>query len=140
MATTHNLSDFTLLYGLIPISGGFGDGDVISWEQVSPDVVAKEGAAGDVVFCVTGKRLTKVTIKLQRTSPVNGILSTISNLQRAGAGPAPFLVADLGGVHFLEATEAMIEGPPKVAFGAEDGELEWAILCANPDRLDAGHP
>lgn len=138
----YDLNEVTCNFGGLPVESGFGDGEVIQIEQLEPDFVTKVGADGSVTRSKTNKRLTKVTIVLQQTSPGNAILSVLNNIDRLasnGAGVVPILIRDRQGLSLFAGAQAWIEGPPKAAYGGESTDREWIIMVAFPERFDGGN-
>lgn len=138
----YDLNRVSLIFGGIPISGGFADGEVIEIDQEDPDFTVKKGADGSVTRSKTNQRFTKVTVKLLQSSGGNTALSLLNNIDRGadnGASVVPLLIADLGGLTIFAAEHSWIAKPPKASFGAEATPREWEIHVADPTRLDGGN-
>lgn len=64
---------------------GFGsDDDVVKWEAGADAVNYKVGAGGNMVVSHSADKTTRLTIKLQPTSPSNAYLMGLFALQRGG--------------------------------------------------------
>jgi hypothetical protein len=131
----YKLSDLKVIVGFIPLIGGHADdSEVVSIEPVDPTVTMQQGASGDVVFSVTGKVAVRVGIKLLQTSGNNALLSAAHIAQMAN-GPSPLMIQI--GTTALISSESMIEGFPKMGFGAEAGMYEW-FMGASVDAQFVG--
>lgn len=138
----YDLNRVTFNFAGIPIESGFGEGEVIKAERLKPDFTTKEGADGSVTRSKTGSKQTKVTVVLLQSAAGNAVFSAIRTqdlLANNGAGVAPLLVTDLGGLSVLKAGKAWIEGPPAQGYGAEAGMRIWTIIAADADQFDGGN-
>lgn len=126
---SYSLQNMVLFFGgLIP--GGFGEGDAFTCEPVSPSWQATEGADGSVAFSDTGSRLYNVKINLLQTSPMNGVMSAIYNVQATTKLALPLAFKDALGADQFKADAAMIQQMPNVARGGKASSQEWMILAA----------
>jgi hypothetical protein len=123
------------------IDSGFGDGDFVKIEMMSPQWTTKVGANGEAVRCKTADKRAKVTIILMATSAGNDILAQLLALDVGnpnGAGVGAFKLIDLNGRTLAEAPHAWVAAHPSVAFGREVGTREWVLECGQMDLFVGG--
>ena len=111
-------------------------------EQIAPDYKLRMGIGGGATRSQIKKPAVKVTVHLRQCASVNTLLSAFLNLDRVtpgGIGIAPLAAKDLNGNYVLEDTEAFIEGAPPWKVGAEEGDVDWVIICCGPNQLTGGH-
>lgn len=118
----------------IPISG-YADGEWLTVERDSPAFEDVVGTDGEVTRSKTNDNRATVTIRLMQSSPVNGLLSVLHNLDKNtpnGAGVGPFLLTDIPtGTTLLVAEKCWISEEPNGSWDRTPKEREWKIRCAN---------
>ena len=109
-------------------SGAGAAEEGISIEPVSDIDVMNIGADGSVAHSLIANKGAKVTIRLQKTSPTNLLLSAMMALQRASAanhGQNTITIVDTvrGDAHTLQLV-AFAKAPP-IPYAKEAGIVEW---------------
>lgn len=132
----------SVIVGGIPIDReAFGQGDAVKIAPSGPTYKIRKGIGGGA----SRARLyphTEITLLIRQTSTGNDALSAILTADKAvsgGVGIIPVVIKDRNGKHTLVETQGFIEGEPEVAYGEEEGDLEWKIICPDPTQFVGGH-
>lgn len=126
----------------IPVSSGYGEGEVMKIEWDEEDFTKKKGADGEVSRSKTYNKCCKITITLMQTASVNALLSALSLIDRKaknGAGVGPFLAKDLGGATLYAASKCWIAGRPSPTFGREATHRDWVLECSDMESFEGGN-
>lgn len=117
----------------IPISGGWGDGDFLSIEQVSDTVTDVVGTGGEVAISNSMDARADVKLTLMETSDENQALMQLYNLMKRSNGTTgvfPFEYHDTDTGETCISTDAYIKRAPSITKGREAKMREWQIrLC-----------
>lgn len=137
-----DLNRLTIVVAGIPISGGYGDADVIKIERSGPLFTTKMGADGDVTRSKSFNKHAKITLYLMQSSTANALLSAQANLDFAsdnGAGVGPLAIADLGGATLYAAPKSWIAEAPSPTFSREAEVREWIVECSDLSWFEGGN-
>jgi hypothetical protein len=118
-----------------------GTKDFVTIKQSGPVFTVKKGIGGGASRARQYPH-SIVTVSLRQTSRENALLSAVHNLDKAtstGAGIAPLYIADRLGTHKLIETQAFISGDPEVKYGSEEQELDWELICPDPEQFIGSH-
>lgn len=126
----------------IPLDrAALGSGDAISFEMSGPNFTIKKGIGGGASRARQYPHGI-LKLKVRQTSSFNTKLSAVHTLDLAtsvGAGVVPVVLKDRNGTHTMVETEAFLAGWPTVPYGAEEGDVEWEIICPDPTQFVGGH-
>jgi len=118
---------------------GYAHDSFVKCSRNEDTFTQKVGANGDVVRIRNRNRMGKVVLTLQDTSPSNDLLSQAAQAdERTGLGFGPLLVKDLNGTTVVQAANAWITKPADVEYGADTGNNEWTITCAELEMTIGG--
>lgn len=115
-------------------SMGFGSGlddGGISVEFAEPRVGMKAGADGQAMVSFYSQTLGKIIIRVQKTAPVNALLSAMFAADSADptqVGQNTILVSDLALVDLCAGKQCAIEKHPNIVYGKEGPMNEWTFL------------
>ena len=126
----------------VPVSGGYGEGEVLKIEHDEPTFTLKKGADGMVTRSKTYNGVAKITLTLMQTSEFNALFSAILLVDKNGkngAGVGPTAIKDLQGATLYFASKSWIEGPPNATFGREATHRDWVICTANLEVFEGGN-
>ena len=126
----------------VPVTGGYGEGEILKLDHDEPSFTLKKGADGNVTRSKTYNGVMKVTLTLMQTSEYNAIFSTMLNIDKRGkngAGIGPSAIKDLQGATLYFASKSWIEGPPTAAFGREATHREWTFIFADTEFFEGGN-
>jgi hypothetical protein len=118
-----------------------GQGDAIKVTPSGPTFKLRKGIGGGASRARQYPHI-EITIKVRQTSSYNSILSAILTADRAtagGAGIVPVVLKDRLGTHTLVEVGGFIEGDPEVVYGEEESDLEWKVICPDPNQFVGGH-
>jgi hypothetical protein len=136
-------ADVTANFATIEIDqDAIGTDDFVTIEQIEPDFKLRMGLGGGATRSQNKGIAYKVTVKVRQCASVNDKLAAVLLLDRktsGGAGIAPFIVKDRNGNYKFFCTQAFIEGDSAWSAGAEEKDLDWVILCPNPEVFRGGH-
>lgn len=120
---------------------GYADGEFLTIEKNSDDVVQAVGSDGEVAVGYTADDTAKITIKLLQTSASNDDLSAMrTRAKRLGQpGLGPLFIRDMGGRAVYQAPQCWILKPPDPSFDKTPKEREWVLGAVLEDRLDGGN-
>ncbi len=125
---TYDPTEVQINLGPLTLSG-FADGSFIKINRSKQErYIKKVGTKGEVSRSKVVDNSGSITVTLKHTSPSNAKLYLLEN------SPAtfPVTVIENGDTKFVATvTEAWIEKTPNPDFGAEDGNSEWTIGCAD---------
>lgn len=140
---TYSASDVTFNFGGILVDrGDLGPEKFVTVTQNEKTFKLRKGIGGR--SCRSEQKDPSYTIKVNipQTSPAHTLLSAFHNLDKVtpgGTGIVPCYIADRNGNHKFATVEAFIDGDPEVAYGAEEGDLEWTIIAGSAKQLVGGH-
>ena len=115
--------------------GGFlatqlGDGDdAISVEPATEAATMRIGVGGSAVVSMQQDLSGTVRLRCLRTSPMNGHLQRLLNLQRQTGVGHPLLVKDPRGAEVHACEQAFIMQQPQSQHGKNASDVEWMIAC-----------
>jgi hypothetical protein len=138
---SYDPAQISMIFGLVPIAGGFAENEFVKIEMNNTTFKTKKGADGSTARAKTNDRSGVCTFTLLSTAVANGLLSalaTLDELTPGGAGVAPLTVRDRGGAMVFFAAEAWIQKRPDPVFGNEVTERSWEIAFADAIRVDGG--
>lgn len=125
----------------VPVSGWAPGDDVYKAERLKEAVQYDVGADGHMTVSCNPDKSGKVTIKLAKTSPLNGYLSKISNLEDRVETFVPIILSQFDAYRqdFTNTTFGFIEKHADVAGGVKATDMEWTLIF--PDiTFDLGDP
>lgn len=109
---------------------GYGDGDFCKISRDEDAFHKVVGADGIASRSRNGNLGGSVEITIQSTSPSNGVLSTIAELDEVvGTSVGSCFVKDVGGTTLWSAQNAWIKKRPEVTFAKEQNTRVWVIDC-----------
>jgi hypothetical protein len=135
-------SEVSISFGLIPIDGGRGDDEFVSWSKQEESFTYKAGVDGEGTRSDNKNNYFIVKLTLMASSAANAVLSAIHNGDVAtpgGLGVVPILIRDRQGTSLFAAPEAWIIKHPDRAFGKEIGTVEWEIGVHSPTVFTGGN-
>ena len=138
----YDADQITMNIAGIPIDSGYADGEFCRIEQADDAFRAVVGTDGSVTRSKTNNRMATVTFILMQTSETNTALSILHSLDinaPNGAGVGPLLIKDNQGVALYAAAQSWIVKAPDVSYDRDPTPREWAVMCANLERLDGGN-
>lgn len=107
---------------------GFAEGSFITWEADADTFSKVTGSQGDVTRVRSRNRSSRVTFRLQQTSPINDVLSQRHIEDRAGLPrKGSLLLKDELGTTSIAAENAWIVRAPSVEFSDADAGREWML-------------
>lgn len=111
---------------------GYAGGTFLKAARANPTWKTVVGSDGTVVRVRSRDATGMVTLTLMQSSPTNDIFSALAALDElSGEGVLPLLIKDLNGTGLVIASEAWIEGPSELGYGADLENREWKIMCAD---------
>jgi hypothetical protein len=136
-------ADYSLNFGGIEMDeDAIGPDSFFEVEQLAPDFKLRKGIGGGATRSQMKHPACKVTVHLRQCAGVNSVLSALLNLDRitpGGIGAVPLTGKDRNGNYALLDTAAFIEGSPPWKVAAEEGDVDWVIICPSPDQFTGGH-
>ena len=126
--------EVTIVFGAIPISSGYADGDFCTVEFDEDAFSLQVGTDGEGARSKSNNRSATITISLMQTADANDLLSAQHQLDlnsAGGVGIVPLLIADRSGRSLYVAQKAWIQKMPGATFGREAGPREWVIRTNN---------
>lgn len=119
---------------------GFAAEDFISIERTTEASTSSVGAAGEVTVETTNDKRKTITLRLQRTSADNLLLTTIFQAQEISGEIfiAPMTIKDGLGNDLHVAPEAWIMDEPDADYTAESGIREWVFEASNMKSIHGG--
>jgi hypothetical protein len=141
MAKQHDVNEWTVSFGGVPLEGGKADGDWVTIEKPDPSFGVKIGVDGEATYFRNHSKFHRVTIRLMQTSNVNDVLSAVhtGDLKLGnGIGVAPLMVKNGLGTSLVVEPEARIEKFPDEKATTEPDATEWVFLCPSPERFVGG--
>lgn len=138
---TYNADEVSIIFGGIPISGGFADGEFLRIEQNEEAFQTVVGTDGEVTRSKTNNKTARVTIILMQSSTFNAALSALHEADKitpGGTGVVPLLVKNNNGLDLYTAKDAWIVQAPDASFDRTATPREWVVECANLIRVDGG--
>ena len=136
-------ADYSLNYAGVEIGeDAIGPDSFFEVEQLAPDFKLRKGIGGGATRSQTKNPACKITVHLRQCAAVNSLLSALLNLDRVtpgGIGAAPLMAKDRNGNYALVEAEAFIEGSPPWKVAADEGDVDWVIICPGPEQFTGGH-
>lgn len=126
------------------ISLGAGSGAAEEGIDVSPagDLDTMQvGADGTGQHTLHADKSGRITVRLLKTSPVNGLLSAMLALQRTAAslhGQNTIVVNNLSNGDVITARQVAFAKVPSLGFGKEAGVVEWEFNAVAIDAILGG--
>lgn len=117
---------------------GLADGDSISLEPNADAVTTKVGNQGDVVRSRMADRTYTLTIRLLGESPSNTILAALHKTDTETNAPFTVILRNTLGTEVASAATAYVIKRPSLAWGAESGQKEWAIMLTDVEVFEGG--
>lgn len=139
-AKIYNADEVSIVFGVVPISGGWGDGEFCRIEMLNDAFEDVAGTDGEVTRTKTNDRRATITITLMQTSSFNAALSLLHEADKntaGGTGVLPLLIKDNNGVGLWSAKDAWIVKAPDLTFDRGATSREWVIRCAALVRVGA---
>lgn len=125
--------------GIINIGAGSGSAEegvtVEPLEETDKMVI---GADGSGMHSLNGSRAAKVTVRLLKTSPVNGLLMQMYNFQRVSSllwGKNVLTMRDVARGDQYVAREVAFTKMPTNTYGKDGGMLEWEMNAVAADAV-----
>lgn len=115
--------------GNFSLKEGTGD-EGISIEPTGDQNAMTEGADGEVMHSLSASSASTVTLRLLKTSPVNGQLMTMFNYQTGSAsrwGSNTITVEDTARGDLVTVTNAAFKRPPALKYGKAGDVQEWTF-------------
>lgn len=136
MLRTYSFLDFQA--SLVGPGGviGLGNGSGAAEEGVTVETIEETdkmliGADGSPMHSLNPSRAAKITVRLLKTSPVNGLLIQMMNLQRASSvlwATNVLSISDARGDVGVGRSVAFLK-PPTLTYAKEAGMNEWEFNC-----------
>jgi hypothetical protein len=115
-------------------SGNAEGGISIAWvEDINTMNV---GAGGEVMHSLHAGKSAIVTVRLQKTAPVNSLFETMFNLDRAGGighGQNVITVRDMARGDFITCQQVAFAKPPDLTYAKDGGENVWTFHAGVAD-------
>lgn len=119
---------------------GFAEDSFLSVERASDAFTKVVGADGEVARTASADRSGMITLTLIQTSASNDILSALQLADEISlAGKFPVMVKDNLGTSLYISGTAWIQKVSDAEYGAEIGDREWVIECADLSLLVGGN-
>lgn len=139
----YTASQVAINIGGIPFDTLMAADEFLRIEKAEDDVAYEASADGGGTLNVLRGSEHTVTLILKKTSPANKKLSAMHKAGRLTGQKIliiPCVIVDKGSNGDLFATDkAWIKRLPDEAYGAQAGDVEWAIGAHDPERFLAGH-
>lgn len=139
-AKIYNADEVSIVFGVLPIAGGLGDGEFLRVEQLTDAFEDVVGTDGEVTRSKTNDRRVTVTLTLMQTSQWNAALSLLHEADKntaGGTGVLPLLIKDNNGIGIWTAKDAWIVKAPDLTFDRTATGREWVFRCASLVRVGA---
>lgn len=141
--TTYAFQNITATLAGDGVSVDLGYGAGVSGEgiTVSPSGdrnTMSIGADGSSMHSLHADRSGTVTVRLQKTSPVNAVLQTAMNYQMnapASHGNNILVIRDHVTGDHISASSVAFKGPPTITYAVEGGGNEWTFHCGRIDQV-----
>jgi hypothetical protein len=130
---THNSNEISSSFAGRSFATGRAEGDFCTTEYTKELHTLKVGADGEVTRVRSNDRSAKITLKFMSTSDGHKLmlqLYLIALNSPNGQDIGTFQLRDRNGGLVEHAEEAWIAKAPANAFGADVGEREWELHCA----------
>ena len=128
---TYSPRDLTIIVAGATITG-YAESTFCSVERNSDAFTTIVGANGEVTRTASADRSGSITLTLIQTSPSNDVLSALQvSDELTLSGKFPVLVKDGFGSSIYEASTAWIQKVATAEYGADMGDREWIIACAD---------
>lgn len=132
-------SNVTLSFSDLDVNG-FAEGTFIEVEREEDGFTTYVGALGDVCRTRNLNRLSKITVTLMATAPINSVLATLAQIDEDDATEVyPIMVKDSSGEMLCVGAEAWIMKRPKIERGKEAGTIQWVFMVANLTIFEGGN-
>lgn len=123
--------------GIVAMGSGAGAADEgITCEFLEDADKMVVGADGKGMHSLNGSKAGKMTVRLLKTSPINGLLTNMMNFQRLSSlnwGKNVVTLTDIARGDVYGATEVAFVKHPTNAYGKEAGMLEWEFNAVQMD-------
>jgi hypothetical protein len=131
--------------GSISLGSGSGSSEEgITIESIEDKNIMNQGADGFTQHSLIASRAATVTVRLLKTSPVNGTLQQMYNLQTASAlthGKNVITGRDIARGDFIVLSKVAFAKEPTVTYAKEAGMIEWLFHCGTKVQvLGQGDP
>ena len=119
-----------------PITSGRASGEFVSTDFVSEAFTESVGADGEVTISRTNDKRGEITLKVTQTSSAHLLLTQLYALQQSTPGAAlmDFELRDINGGLLESAAKCYFKKAPPSAYGAQAGDREWKLGCAELKR------
>jgi len=129
MLLTYNPKDIVFSFGTVLVSG-FSEGSMVNFEPDEDSFTKVVGADGQVTRSLNANASGRFTCTLKGSSPSNGLLSALHNVDRKnGGGVKPILLKDNNGQTLIASGKAWIVRQPAVDMAKEVTDREWMFDC-----------
>ena len=119
---------------------GFAEDTFVLVDRAVEAFTKQVGADGEVARTASADRTGTITITLLQTSSSNDILAALQQTdEKTLNGKFPVMVKDNNGTSVAAASTAWIDKMAPVEYGAETGEREWVIQCADLEHFAGGN-
>ena len=137
--TTYSPKDIIIIIGGATMTG-YAESSFCSIERSSDTFTKVVGADGEVTRTASADISGTVTLTLIQTSSSNDILSALQLADEiTKVGKFPLLIKDAFGKSLYGSSTAWIMKVADSEFGAEMGEREWTIECADLEAFVGGN-
>ncbi len=135
----YNPKEIVFTWAALNITG-YAEEDFISIERTTEASSSSVGAGGEVTVETKNDRRKQITLRLQRSSPDNALLSTIFQAQELSGEMflSPMTIKDGLGNDLHVAPEAWIMDEPDADYSAESGTREWVFEAGNMKSFHGG--
>ena len=134
--TTYDLSDVVLIIKDTRITG-WGDGDAISYERLSPLGESVSGGDGEVVFSRTNDKRYRATLSVLPSTTAYKKLSELASEQHPSSGGSitgyAFSMLDSNNGDEVNEADAIFENIPGPSKASRVAAVEFQVLMPKPD-------
>jgi len=131
---THDPQIITVTFLDRSLDIGRAEGEFVSTEYTKELYTMKTGADGQVTRVKSADRSAKIMVKTMQTSPTHRLLTAMyraSQQSTNGDDVGPFQIRDRNNGGMIEsADQTWISKAPSTSLGADVGEREWELSCA----------
>jgi hypothetical protein len=136
---TYSPKDISIIVAGTQITG-FAEDSFLSIERSSDAFVKVVGADGEVARTASADKSGTITITLLQSSSSNDVLSALQAADEISlTGKFPLLIKDHFGTSIHEASTAWVMKVADAEYGAELGDVEWTIECADLTSFVGGN-
>ncbi len=119
---------------------GIDDGGITA-EMSEDKVDIKTGADGKPMATLHASKLGRITVRVQKTSPLNAFLSALYGADNSSATQVAqntIVVRDLGGIDVIAGQNCAIAKFPSLTYGREGPPNEWVFVVGQLDMMLGG--